>query len=160
MPLAADAEIHLALEHPDDLLVRMPVRTGVRARLDFPPHDHSMLSRNDAALDFIGDALPRQFRKRAEPGHHRHHVSSVATVQKLIAALECPGLLIALRHAHPRAACGSGSPASLRASTSAVCSPRSGSRRLGTAGSWRKRIGGATWRRPDSSVSSMPRART
>src|SRR5947209_4785567 len=82
-PLAADAEIHLALEHPNDLLVRMLMRTGMRARLDFPPHDHSMLPRKDATLNFISDTLPRQFRKRAEPGHHRHDVPSVASHRTL-----------------------------------------------------------------------------
>src|SRR5262245_1760254 len=71
-PLLADAEIHRALEHSNDLLVRMPMRTGVRARLDFPPHDHSMLPRKNASLNFVGDALPRQFLKRAEPRHHGH----------------------------------------------------------------------------------------
>jgi hypothetical protein len=56
----------------------MPMRTGMRPRLDFPPHDHSMLSRNNAALDFVIDALPRQFLERAEPRHQRHDVPSVA----------------------------------------------------------------------------------
>src|SRR5215470_16673704 len=60
-PLVADAEVHLALEHPNDLLVRMLMRTSLRARLDFPPHDHSLLARKNAALDFVVDTLPRQF---------------------------------------------------------------------------------------------------
>src|SRR5262249_18416407 len=38
-PLVAEAKIHLALEHPNDLLVRMLMRTSMRPRLDFPPHD-------------------------------------------------------------------------------------------------------------------------
>src|SRR5262245_37124072 len=71
-PRVADAEIHLALEHPNDLLVRMLMRAGMRARLDFPPHDHSMLSRKNAALNSVSDTLPRQFLKRAEPRHHGH----------------------------------------------------------------------------------------
>jgi len=71
-------KIHLALEHPDDLLVRMPMRTGMRPRLDFPPHDHSMLARKNAALDFVSDTLPRQLLERAEPRHQRHDVPSVA----------------------------------------------------------------------------------
>src|SRR5262244_2483560 len=77
-PLVADAEVHLPFEHPNDLLVRMSMRTSVRARLDFPPHDHSMLARKNAALDFVIDTLPRQFLQRAEPKHQRHEVSSVA----------------------------------------------------------------------------------
>src|SRR5262245_19138681 len=77
-PFVADAEIHLALEHPNDLLVRMPMRAGVRARLDSPPHDHSMLARNNAVLNFVSDALPRQFLERPEPRHQRHDVPSVA----------------------------------------------------------------------------------
>src|SRR5262245_51558045 len=43
--------------------------------------------------------------------------------------------------------------------TASVCSPRRGSRSLGTAGSSRKRIGGPTCARPASSRSSMPCAR-
>src|SRR5262249_48096274 len=66
-PLVAHAEIHLALEHPNDLLVRVLMRAGMRARLDFPPHDHSMLARKNAALDLVIDTLPRQLLERAEP---------------------------------------------------------------------------------------------
>jgi hypothetical protein len=56
----------------------MLMRSSMRARLDFPPHDHSMLPRKNAALNFVIDTLPRQFLKRAEPKHHRHDVPSVA----------------------------------------------------------------------------------
>jgi len=51
----------------------MLMRTGMRARLDFPPHDHSTLARENAALDFVVDTLPRQLLERAEPGHHGHN---------------------------------------------------------------------------------------
>src|SRR5262249_44701467 len=87
-PFVADAEIHFALEHPNDLLVRMLMRTSVRARLDFPPHDHSVLARKNAALNFVIDTLPRQFLERAEPRHQRHDVPSVAFAQNIIAALD------------------------------------------------------------------------
>src|SRR5262245_23350849 len=50
-PLVAEAEIHLALEHPNDLLVRMMMRTSMRPRLYFPSHDHSLLASKTAALD-------------------------------------------------------------------------------------------------------------
>jgi hypothetical protein len=56
----------------------MLMRTRMRARLDFPPHDHSMFPRKNASLDFVVDTLPWQFLKRAEPEHQRHDVSSVA----------------------------------------------------------------------------------
>src|SRR5215471_5158739 len=83
-PLVAHAEIHLALEHPNDLLVRVLMRAGMRARLDFPPHDHSMLARKNAALDFVIDTLPRQLLERAEPRHRGHD---------RVLPLRCPGTL-------------------------------------------------------------------
>src|SRR6516165_6675852 len=90
--LVADAEIHLALEHPNDLLVRMLMRARMRARLDFPPHDHSMLAGKNAALDFVIDALPRQLLERAEPRHRGHDCfPSVALPRNIIAALDGRG---------------------------------------------------------------------
>src|SRR2546430_13806849 len=50
----------------------MLMRTSMRARLDFPPHDHPMLPGKNAALNFVIDTLPRQLLKRAEPRHHGH----------------------------------------------------------------------------------------
>jgi hypothetical protein len=57
--LVADAEIHLALEHTYDLLVRMLVGGRVRAGLDFPPHHHALFARQYPAADLVGDALFR-----------------------------------------------------------------------------------------------------
>src|SRR5262245_34078681 len=82
-PLVADAEVHLALEHPNDLLMRMLMRRGMRARLDFPPHDHSMLPRKNAALDLVIDTLPRQCLERAKPRHQRHDVFSIRLLKTL-----------------------------------------------------------------------------
>jgi hypothetical protein len=44
------AEIHPALEHPNDLFVLMLMCGSMCARLDFPPHGHAMLASKDAAL--------------------------------------------------------------------------------------------------------------
>jgi hypothetical protein len=41
-------------------------------RLHFPPHDHALFK--DTPLNFIGDALPRQSRERAEARHYRHYI--------------------------------------------------------------------------------------
>jgi hypothetical protein len=74
MPLliVADAEIHLALKHPNNLLMWMVMGRGVRARFHFPPHNHSLPSREDTALDFVSDALPRQlFKSKARYNRHR-----------------------------------------------------------------------------------------
>src|SRR5262249_21248411 len=71
-PLTADAEIHPALEHPNDLFVRMLMCGSMCARLELPPHDHAMLPSKDAALDLVIDTLPRQSVERAKAGHYRH----------------------------------------------------------------------------------------
>src|SRR5262245_66569523 len=39
-PLVAEAEIHLAIEHPNDLLVRMMIESRMRTSHDFPHHYH------------------------------------------------------------------------------------------------------------------------
>jgi hypothetical protein len=65
-------KIHPAIEHPNNLLVGMLVRSGMYTRLHFPPHDHALFK--DTPLNFIGDALPRQSRERAEARHYRHYI--------------------------------------------------------------------------------------
>jgi hypothetical protein len=65
-PIAPYAKIHPALEHPNDLLVRMLMRSGMCACVHFPPHDHSLFPGKDTPFNFIDDALPRQSRKCAE----------------------------------------------------------------------------------------------
>jgi hypothetical protein len=65
-PIVPDAEVHFALEHPNDLLVRMLMSSRMGAGFRFPPRDHPLLAGEDAALDFVGNTLPRQLRKRAE----------------------------------------------------------------------------------------------
>ena len=72
LSVISDAEIHLALEHPNDLLMRMPMSGGVRTCFHFPPYNHSLLPCQDTALDFVGYTLPRQLRKCAEARHNRH----------------------------------------------------------------------------------------
>jgi hypothetical protein len=49
-PITPNAKIHPTLEHPNNLLVRVPVRSGMCARLHFPPDDHSLLAGNDTPL--------------------------------------------------------------------------------------------------------------
>src|ERR1700719_1139620 len=51
--LVSDPKIHPSLEHPDNLLVRVPMRSGTCARLDLPPHDHSLVACKDATFNFI-----------------------------------------------------------------------------------------------------------
>jgi hypothetical protein len=75
--IAPHAKFHPAVKHPNNLLVRMFMWGGTCTSLDSLPHDHCLLSRKDAALNFIVDALPRQFRKRAEARHHGHGFTSV-----------------------------------------------------------------------------------
>src|SRR5205807_7273746 len=72
------AELHAALEHPHDLLVRMLMRLDVHARRDAPPHDHALLAGHDPARDLVGDALLGNRRKRTEAGEFRHEVPSPA----------------------------------------------------------------------------------
>jgi hypothetical protein len=45
-------------------------------RFHFPPYYHPLLARQYTAFDFIGDALPRQFRKCAEARYYSHDVHS------------------------------------------------------------------------------------
>src|SRR4029453_16773299 len=40
--LAVEIELHPSREHPEDLLVRMLMARGVRARLHSPEHDHAL----------------------------------------------------------------------------------------------------------------------
>src|SRR5271155_1388392 len=70
--IAPNSKIHPALKHPNNLLVRMLMRSSTCAGLKFPPNDHSLIPRNDAPLNFVVDTLPRQSRKRAEARHHWH----------------------------------------------------------------------------------------
>ena len=37
--------------------------SGMRAGFHFPPHNHSLLPGKDAAINLVGDTLPRQFHK-------------------------------------------------------------------------------------------------
>ena len=58
-PIVPDPKIHPTLEHPNDLLVRMLVRSGLCAGLHFPPHDHALFPGKHTPLNFIGDTPPR-----------------------------------------------------------------------------------------------------
>src|SRR5262249_24425848 len=70
--LSPDTKIHLAFEHPDNLLVRMLMCRRMCARLHFPPDDHFMASREHRPLNLFGETLKRQFCKRAEPRDNWH----------------------------------------------------------------------------------------
>jgi hypothetical protein len=63
-PIVSDAEVHPTVEHPNNLLVRMLVRSGMCARLHFPPHDYALFPGKHTPLNFIGDALPRRRHQR------------------------------------------------------------------------------------------------
>src|SRR5262245_14172383 len=75
-PLVAYAELHAALEHPDDLLVGVLMRLHVHAAGDAPPDDHALLAGYDPARDFFAELLLRQRCKRAEASEPRHAVPS------------------------------------------------------------------------------------
>jgi hypothetical protein len=51
-----------------------------RTCFHFPPNNHSLPSCEDAAFDFIGDPLPRQFRKCAEARYHWHDIPSYGRI--------------------------------------------------------------------------------
>jgi hypothetical protein len=56
---AAEAELHLALEHPNDLLICVTVRLDMDAGPDAPPYDHPLVAGKNAAADFFADLLLR-----------------------------------------------------------------------------------------------------
>jgi hypothetical protein len=55
----------------------MPMCGGMGASFHFPPHDHSLLTSQYTALDFVSDALPGQVPKRGEARDHRHALLSI-----------------------------------------------------------------------------------
>jgi hypothetical protein len=54
---ATEAELHLALEHPHDLLICVTVRLDMDAGPDAPPYDHSLFAGENAAADLFADPL-------------------------------------------------------------------------------------------------------
>jgi len=70
--VAAEAKLHLALEHPEDLLVRMLVSGRVRACLHRPPHDHFLVAGQDAARDLVRNLLLREICEGVIALHARH----------------------------------------------------------------------------------------
>jgi hypothetical protein len=56
---AAEAELHLALEHPNDLLICVTVRLDMDPGPDTPPYDHPLVAGENAAADFFADLLTR-----------------------------------------------------------------------------------------------------
>src|SRR5437016_6977894 len=50
---AAEPELHFALEHPGDLLIRVPVRFDMHAGGDAPPYDHPLVAGENAAADLF-----------------------------------------------------------------------------------------------------------
>src|SRR5207248_8145666 len=55
--LVAQSELHPPFDDPEELLVRVLVRCGVRARLHGPPDDHLLVAGEHAARDPVGDLL-------------------------------------------------------------------------------------------------------
>jgi hypothetical protein len=55
----AEAELHLAFEHPYDLLICMTVRLDMDAGPNAPPNDHPLVAGENAAADFFGNRLLR-----------------------------------------------------------------------------------------------------
>src|SRR5664280_2203084 len=84
--LITDAEVHLSIEQPYDLLVRMLVGRRMRAGLDLPPHHHALFARQYPAADLLGDALFRQRRellKTEQDGHATSVYSGLARHREL-----------------------------------------------------------------------------
>jgi hypothetical protein len=54
---AAEAKLHLALEHPHDLLICVTVRLDMDASHYAPPDDHPLVTRENAAADLFADLL-------------------------------------------------------------------------------------------------------
>ena len=54
---AAEPELHLALEHPHDLLICVAVRLDMNAGPDAPPYDHPLVAGENAAADLFADLL-------------------------------------------------------------------------------------------------------
>src|SRR5262249_36009638 len=53
----AEAELHLALEHPHDLLIWVTVRLDMDTDPDAPPYNHPLVARKNAAADLFADLL-------------------------------------------------------------------------------------------------------
>ncbi len=53
----AQAELHLALEHPHDLFICVTVRLDMDTGPDAPPYDHPLVARENAAADPFADLL-------------------------------------------------------------------------------------------------------
>src|SRR5262245_7963602 len=56
---AAEAKLHLAFEHPHDLLICVTVRLDMDASPDAPPYEHSLITGENAAADLFADLLLR-----------------------------------------------------------------------------------------------------
>ena len=55
----AEAELHLALEHPNDLLICVTVRLHMDASPDAPPYDHPLVAGENATADLLANLLLR-----------------------------------------------------------------------------------------------------
>src|SRR5262249_1535814 len=56
---AAQMELPLALEHPRDLLIGVPVRLNMDAGPDAPPYEHPLITGENATADLFADLLLR-----------------------------------------------------------------------------------------------------
>jgi len=52
---AAEPELHLALEHPHDLLICVTVRLDMNAGPDAPPYNHPLVAGENAPADLFTD---------------------------------------------------------------------------------------------------------
>src|SRR5512132_3579915 len=106
--LVAEAEVHPAGDHPEDLLVRVPVAGGVRARLHRPPHEHLLVAAEDAARDLVADLLLGQLFEHGESLGHRHDANLLlggcaATVMSVVGAVKPRSTPARAAPASPRA---------------------------------------------------------
>jgi hypothetical protein len=58
-PFSVEAELHLALEHPHDLLICVTVRLDMETGPDAPPYDHPLVARENATADLFADLFLR-----------------------------------------------------------------------------------------------------
>src|SRR5262249_6825087 len=88
--LVAEPEVHLAGQHPEDLLVRVRVGRRIHAGLHRPPDDHGLLAREDAARDLVGDLFLGKVLQGEEAWHQRHRGTSQSERhQRTSAPLRC-----------------------------------------------------------------------
>src|SRR5262249_28505446 len=56
---AAEAKLHLAFEHPHDLLICVTVRLEMDTSPNAPPYEHSLITGENATADLFADLFLR-----------------------------------------------------------------------------------------------------